>query len=239
MKGLTKPISMIMCVYNEESNIKNTILEYYNEIYKHLPQGSEYIIYLDKPTDQSPAIIKDLSNKIPITVIEGEINLGYAGATKTALQATKNNIIFYSDSSGKHSAKDFWNLIPYTYKYDIVSGLRSHRNDPFIRKFISFLQRLMISLLFLVPFHDFNTGYKIIRRNIISDVLDDCKYMKQSFSSELLIRAHSKNFSIKDVPVSFFKRKSKEKGTKYLHLPGIILNSFIGYVLLRLELLFK
>lgn len=231
-----KPVSMATWVYNEENHIEKVIREYYTEIFLKLHPDSEYIIYLDVPTDNTANVVKNLSQQINIKIIEGTENLGYAGAMAAALKATKNDIIFYSDSSGKHQAKDFWNLIKYVDKYDIISGLRKPRTDHAIRRITTFIQRIIVSVLFLVPFHDFNTGYKIIHRKVIDNVLNDCKYMKQTFPSELLLRAYKKGYTIKDVPVVFKNRPGKNTGTNYKMLPQIISKSLKGYILLKKEL---
>ena len=71
--SLDTPVSMVMCVYNEEDHIKHLILDYYKTIYKKLPSNSEFIIYLDGPTDGSSRIVKNLSKLIDIKVIENRI----------------------------------------------------------------------------------------------------------------------------------------------------------------------
>jgi len=164
------------------------------------------------------------------------VNLGYARALKRALLATKKDIVFYSDSSGKHNAKDFWKLIRFESKYDIVNGLRKPHSYPIIRRIITFFQRLIVSILFFIPFYDFNTGYKIIHKNIVDDVVKDCRYMNQNFSTEMLLRAYKKGYTIHNVPVKFTDRKDKSKGTNYRDLLGIIFRSLIGFLKLRIDL---
>ena len=83
--------------------------------------------------------------------------------------------------------------------------------------------------MYRLPIHDFNTGFKLINRKIIDNVLLDCKYMKQSFSSELLIRSIKKGYKVKSVPVTFKNRKVKGTGTTYSILPGMIRRSWNGY----------
>ena len=66
-------------------------------------------------------------------------------------------------------------------------------------------------------------------RKIINDPLLECKYMKQSFSSELLIRSMKKGYKVKSVPVLFKNRKVEGTGTSYQILPGMIRKSWNGY----------
>lgn len=114
--------------------------------------------------------------------------------------------------------------------------LKQWGKDPWIRRIISFVQRGLISALFKMPFYDFNTGYKIINRKVIDNILDQCKYMKQSFSSELMIRAYFTGYKIVNVPVLFKNRSGKNTGTNILNLPKIISKSLKGYLSLKKEL---
>jgi glycosyltransferase involved in cell wall biosynthesis len=233
-----KPVSIVMIAYNEADHIEKVIREYYNDIYLKLPKGSEYIFYLDKPTDNTPEIVKNLSKELPgITIFEGGKNLGYAGAMKTALKKAKNNIVFYSDSSSKHVAKDFWRLLKLEKRSDIITGLRNRGTNILIRKIVTAGQKILISLLFFIPPYDFNTGYKLVHKEVIEDVIDDCRYMKQSFSSEFLIRAYKRGYTIRNASVEFNKREGENTGTSHKHLPGIIWKSFLGFLKLKYELL--
>lgn len=226
-----------MTAYNEQGVIEKVIKEYYYEIFMKLTMGSEFIIYLDKPTDNTVDLVKGLKKELDIKIIEGEKNLGYAGALKHALKEAKNEVIFYSDTSGKHRASDFWSLISLINNFDIVTGLRKPRHDPILRQFISAIQNAIVSSLFTMPFYDYNTGYKVVKKNVLNDVLDECKYMKQSFSSELLIRAYYKKYKVTQRPVEFNDRKTdKSTATNFKKLPSIIKQSLIGYAKLFFEL---
>ncbi|HLC65822.1 MAG TPA: glycosyltransferase family 2 protein [Candidatus Nanoarchaeia archaeon] len=234
-----KPVSIAMIAYNEQHSIGEVLREYCGEVFSKLPEGSEFIVYLDSPTDSTPEIVGNIAKEMQLRIIEGEKNLGYSGAMKAAISMARNDVIFYSDSSGKHIAGDFWKLYGLEGKYDIVTGLRMDRKDPLLRRIVTFGQRVIISALFFIPLYDFNTGFKIIHKNIAEKVLPECRYMKQSFSSELLIRAYKKGFTIKNVPVTFGTRQYKGSGTQYSNLPGIIFRSLKGFIMLRIEMWFK
>lgn len=230
-------VSIVMAAYNEQGVIEKLIKDYYSKIFLKLEKGSEFIVYLDKPTDDTLKIVKDLSKKLKLKVIEGGKNLGYAGAMKKALGEAKNSLVFYSDTSGKHRAEDFWRLIPLIKSNDIVTGLRKPRTDPFIRQTTSLIQRIIVSILFLIPPYDYNTGYKILRKKVLNELLNKCIYMNESFSSELLIRAYKKDYKIVQVPVEFKDRTAdKATATNIKKLPKIIKNSLLGYFKLFFEI---
>jgi glycosyltransferase involved in cell wall biosynthesis len=237
--GYGKPVSIVMIAYNEADHIADAISEYSHEILSKLKKGSEFIIYLDKPRDGTDRIVGQFSKELSVRILKGEKHLGYALGMTEALKAAKNDIIFYSDSSGKHRAADFWKLVRYESQYDIISGWRWPRSDPLLRQVISLLQQLIVSCMFFIPIHDFNTGYKIIHREIVQKIVPQCRYMNQSFSSELLIRAYLAGYKIKSVPVVFHARTQKKAGTSLNQLPGIIWKSLKGFILLRIETLRK
>ena len=231
------PVSVAMIAYNEELNIVNVLKEYERDVFRKLPKGSEFILYLDKPTDSTPEVAKKFAKKLKIRVIVGKSNLGYAKAMQAVFAYTKNTIVFYSDSSGKHTAKDFWELYPFIERYDIVSGDRTNRTDPFIRQVITELQRLLVVILFQVPQHDYNAGFKILKRQVVTEVVPTCQYTKQSFSTELLVRAFKKGFTVISRPVSFKARKDEKSGTNLHHLPEIIKLNTRGLFLLKLAVM--
>ncbi|MBU0758711.1 MAG: glycosyltransferase family 2 protein [Nanoarchaeota archaeon] len=237
MKKYTKkPVSIVMIAYNEASHIKRVVEEYYQEIYLCLPKGSEFILYLDCPTDSTPKIVRKLAKKLDIRVVEGKKNLKYAGALKKALSIAGNDTVFYSDSSGKHIAGDFWELMKHENDYDIISGFRSKRKDSCARKFISSCQRIMISAFFLIPLHDFNSGYKIIHKNVLDDILRKTRIMRYTISVEILVRAIKKGYSVKSVPVAFFDRQDKKKGLNLKNLPLMAGDTIKGLFRLRTDM---
>lgn len=233
----SKPVSIVMIAYNEAKHIERIVLEYYHEIFMRLPKGSEFVFYLDKPTDDTPKIVRKLAKdrKLKLKIVEGKTNLGYAGAMKISLTRTKNNIVFYSDSSSKHRAKDFWELVKFEKDFDIVTGFRVSKGNPLVRQIITLSQRVMVAVLFNLPMHDFNSGYKIIHQKVIKQVVNHCQFTKQSFSTEMIVRAIKMGMSVKDVPVVFKNRSGKNTGANFNHLPATMYESFVGLVKLRLK----
>ncbi|MDH5533731.1 MAG: glycosyltransferase family 2 protein [Candidatus Pacebacteria bacterium] len=228
-------VSVVMIVYNEELGIESVIKDYYKNIFLKLSKGSEFIVYLDKPTDKTPQIVKELSKKLNLRIVEGKKNLKYAGALRKALSFARNDWVFYSDSSGKHAAKDFWKLVKYSNDYDIINGNRSNRSDPVIRQIVTFLQRLFVSIIFRMPQYDYNTGFKLIHKSVLDSILPISNSVNFTISTELLIRAYKEGSKIVDVPISFKSRPTKSTGTQYFQLIKMALDSLVGYLIIFLE----
>lgn len=227
------PLSIVMIAYNEEKILARVVKEYYLDVFKKLPLGSEFILYLDKPTDNTPKIARQLAKRYKINLFEGKINLKYAGALKTALSLAKNDLIFFSDSSGKHKANDFWLLLPFVKDFDIVNGERLLRNDSYIRQLVTVFQKRFVAWFFQIPLHDYNAGFKIYRKSLLDEILPMTGLVKYTLSTEIMIRSLKRGYKIKDVPVTFVGRAFKKTGTQLCQLILMSIDSFIGYLKLR------
>lgn len=229
-------VSIVMIAYNEAKTIKGVLLEYYQEIFLKLPSGSEFILYLDKPTDSTANIVSQLAKKIKIKVIHGEVNLKYAGAMRKALGYAKNELVFFSDSSGKHRAKDFWALLAQIHQFDIVNGFRQSRGDSFVRQLVTDAQRYFVAWYFKIPLHDYNTGYKLFRKSVLTKLLSQEGVVRYTASTELMIRSLALGYRVGDIPVEFVGRKFKHTGTQLYQLITMSLDSFNGYRKIKKQL---
>jgi glycosyltransferase involved in cell wall biosynthesis len=230
-------VSIVMPVYNEAKHIEKLVSSFYRQVYLQLPRGSEFIIAEDGSNDGTNEVLDRLKKKMKITVVHGGAKKGYSKAAKDALKLPRNNVIFFTDSSGKHKPDDFWKLANELNNADIITGLRSDRKDPFFRRILTVMQRVLISVIFLIPFYDFNTGFKLIKKEVLDKVLKDCRYLKYGFSAELLIRAYKSGFSIKNVSVGFVHRDKDDEQFALKKIPKILIQQMIGFVKLRYELL--
>jgi glycosyltransferase involved in cell wall biosynthesis len=171
----------VIPVYNEAHIIENLVKSYYNEVIAKIP-GSELIIAEDGSTDGTKDILKKLRKKLPFILISGNIRKGYNKAVKDALAMPKNDIIFFSDSSGQHSPGDFFKLAREIGKYDMVIGYKHARKDPHFRIILSKGYNLITRLLFGVPLHDINCGFRIIKREVVKNLLKETTTFKLKFS---------------------------------------------------------
>ena len=231
--------SIVMLAYNEANRIEALVKEYYNEIYIKLSMGSEFIIYIDGSKDETPQILQELSKTMSLKIIDNKENKGYYEAAKAALSYANCPYVFFSDSSGKHKAQDYWLLTPFAEKYDVVSGFRKNRSDSLYRKIISLILRNFVSIIFLLPKHDYNCGYKIYKKHVLDTLLEKCNTMNIVFSTEFMIRAIKEKISIISVPVSFVHNGRKEGPFSIKKLPGVVIKELLSFIRLRIQLITK
>jgi dolichol-phosphate mannosyltransferase len=145
--------------------------------------------------------------------------------------------VFFIDSDGQYVAADFWRLYDKIGDYDMIVGRKTNRADPSYRIILSKVFHEIIRMVFELPLHDPDCGYRIIRKNFISIILEEVRYLEYSFWSEFTIRAFKKGFKIVEVPIQHRRRSSG--GTK-LYTPDklleIMILQFIGLLKLWKEL---
>jgi len=229
-----RPISLVMLAYNEADIIENTIREYYEEVIQRIPD-SEFIIAEDGSTDGTKEVLEGLKNEFPLRIVSGNERKGYTKAMHDSLKLAKNEIIFFSDSDGQHDPEDFWLLYHHIDEFDIVSGQKSHRQDGWLRVFVSWSMNFILSSIFGVKLTDANSGFKLIKKEVI-DKLSDEEISMRLASVEFVIRAINHGYSIKEVGVKHFERKyGPSRGIPTKSIPGFITETLSNLVKLKLE----
>jgi glycosyltransferase involved in cell wall biosynthesis len=221
-KSSGKKVSIIMLVFNEAEIIEDVIMDYYKKVASKL-KGCEFIVAEDGSTDGTKEILAKLSKKIPIKLVSGTARKGYVKAYRDAMALPKNDVIFFTDSSGKHDPDDFWTMYPYTEKYDIVSGYKIKRKDPFYRIVITKVFNAVVSLYYGIKIKDIDSGFKLISRKAVQDILKDKWIATDLISFETTVRMLYKGYKLIEVPVSHQGRKNgSSRGLPAKKIPKVI-----------------
>jgi len=231
-----KSLSVVIPVYNEEEVIDRVILGFYGQVIKKYP-NSKLIVAEDGSNDGTKEALLKLNKKIPMKLVMGEERKGYLRAVRDALLLANTDLVFFSDSDNTHDPKDFWKLFKRIGDCDIVTGVRENRRDSFHRIILSDVYNWMIGLLFGLQLKDSNVGFKLMKKEIVQNIVPQIRYLKYGFSSELLIRAHKKGMRIAEVPISHTKRRTGSATQFSIRwLPKAVYQQFKGLYALKREL---
>lgn len=201
-------ISIVMPAYNEEGIIEKSVRDYYDEIVKKF-DDAEFIVVDDWSTDNTPIILKNLKKELPkLIIVKTPTNSGHGRALRLGLQTASKEYIFHTDSDYQHDPKDFWKLYPYIETSDMVLGYRKKREDPFIRKIVSFVLRNLNPLLFGVKLRDANCPFRIYRKETLDKILPWISETAFAPSIYICIVALHFGINIKEVPVMHYPRKT-------------------------------
>lgn len=194
-----------MPAFNEEGNIATTVIDATHAA-KRVADDYEIIIVNDGSRDKTAEIVKELSVANPrIRLISHAQNKGYGAAVKTGLQSCKKDWIFFTDSDGQFHYDEIEKFVNSAGSADLIMGYRKKRMDPFHRVFVAqVLLKVWNFVLFGLTVRDVDCAYKLFTR----EVRDRIKLKTESAItvSELIIKAKSAGFRIKQLPVSHYPR---------------------------------
>lgn len=161
-------ISVVIPAYNEEQSIiplVRSILKVLNRITNHY----EIIFVDDGSTDSTFNLIKSIHRKNrKIKVIKFRKNFGQTAAMSAGFKIAKGKKIITLDADMQNDPSDIPILLRELNKgYDVVSGWRHNRKDPFSKKIISRGARLVRKLLTKEPLHDLGCTLKVYRKECL------------------------------------------------------------------------
>ena len=167
-------ISVVIPEYNEEKNIKPL----YAKLKQALGEGEanigyEIIFVDDGSTDNTFKVLKELHEKdSSVKIIKFRKNFGQSAAISAGFDYSKGDVIITMDGDLQNDPED----IPKLFKkigegYDIVSGWRADRKDPFFtKKMPSKFSNWLASKLTGVKLHDFGCTLKAYRREVVENI---------------------------------------------------------------------
>ncbi|MBN2143402.1 MAG: glycosyltransferase family 2 protein, partial [Candidatus Aureabacteria bacterium] len=165
-------LSVVVPVYNEEKNVQNLIKEI-QDIIKNLTLKSEIIFVDDGSSDNTASLLEHSIKQTPqLKVIQLRKNFGQTSALVAGFDHADGQIIISMDGDGQNNPADIPRLIEKIQEgYDIVSGWRKIRKDPFwSRRLPSQVANKIISWSTRVKLHDYGCSLKAFRREVIENI---------------------------------------------------------------------
>jgi len=229
-------VSLILIAHNEASSIQQETTSLSREIVSRIP-GSEFIVAEDGSTDGTTQILKRLVRQLGIVHLSSERRRGYRNALLDAVSSAKNEYIFFCDSGLKYDARDFWKLYDERYKYDLIVGRRTNRQDQAYRRFLTYSYNLILRIFFsLKDVHDADCGFRLFNRNVVDNVFKKRLEFQHLIGSEVVIRANFARLRYHEVPVGYFRRIGVSRGLPPKKIPRVIVEVLKSIRSLRGEL---
>lgn len=165
------PLSVVIPVLNEEENIP-CIYPKLRDVMDKLYGEYEIIFVDDGSTDNSFEILKEIHSKdSKVKIIKFRKNFGQTAAISAGVDHSKGNIIVTMDSDLQNDPRDIPKLLQKIDEgFDVVSGWRILRRDPFTKKIPSSISNFLARQLTGLNIHDFGCTLKAYKREVLTDL---------------------------------------------------------------------
>jgi glycosyltransferase involved in cell wall biosynthesis len=219
-------LEILLPVHNEAESIEATVRELNAQLPSYV--NFSFIICEDGSKDDTKAILRRLSQEIPMRLNMSDERKGYSRAVREGMATLEAEWLLCIDSDGQCDPKDFekfWNV---RESADVLLGWRVDRQDTLARKAMSRLFYLIYQAVFRTPVHDPSCPYVLCSKRVAHSLADELREMKQGFWWEFVARVHRRGYSIREIPV---RHRLRAAGVTQVYqvrkMPGI----FVRHVL--------
>jgi glycosyltransferase involved in cell wall biosynthesis len=165
-------VSVLIPIYNEEENLR-PLSERLITVLKKTGRSYEVIFVDDGSSDGSLEILLDIIKRNPnIKVVSFSRNFGQTAALSAGIDFSKGDILIPMDGDLQNDPEDILPLLQKIEEgYDVVSGWRKDRKDPFLtRRLPSVIANKIISWIGGVHLHDYGCTLKAYRRDMLKNI---------------------------------------------------------------------
>lgn len=170
---MTEPeLSVVLPVYNESGALP-ALLPEITAALRALGRSYEIIAVDDGSTDGSGDILASLQAQEPaLTVVRFRRNFGQTAAFQAGFDLAAGEVVITIDADGQNDPADIPRLLEKIAEgYDIVSGWRTERKEPFfVRRLPSVVANRLIAQTTDVRLHDTGCSLKAYRREVVKNV---------------------------------------------------------------------
>ncbi len=195
-------ISVVIPIHNEEESL--------NELHKELDRAFvdrgevEFVFVDDGSRDGSWRVVKTLIALDPrVRGIRFRRNFGKAAALTAGFEASRGAIVFTLDGDLQDDPAEIPNFLEKLDEgFDVVSGWKKTRHDPWHKVWPSRVFNAMVSGLTGCHLHDHNCGFKVYRREVLDEV-----GIYGELHRFVPVLAHAKGFRVGELVVHHRARK--------------------------------
>ena len=207
--------------FNEEKNIASIITK--------LRNISDTIVVCN---DGSSDLTSEIAERMGAVVINHEKNLGYGGAIRSIFLKAKEldgDVLVTFDADGQHRIEDIENVITpiVEEKADLVIGSRfldeSEKEVPQYRKVGIKVITKITNASIKEQITDSQSGFRAYSKKVVDEL--NPSELGMGISTEILIKASTKNFKITEVPIKILYSGDTSTHNPISHGSSVILST--------------
>lgn len=213
-------LSLVIPAFNEEESIAKALTEAC-DAFEDLHLDYEVIVVDDGSRDLTAKRVEEFAaTNDRVRLIRFISNRGYGRAIETGFKAATKDLIAFTDADCQFDLTEIDRLVFLARDYDIVSGYRIDRKDPWLRKFYSAGYNALIRILFGFPLRDCDCALKVFRREALESI--EITGEGFTFNAELITRAKMADLRIVEVGVSHRPRVLGQSTVSIKYIPPVL-----------------
>ncbi len=165
-------LSVVVPIYNEQETVEQLCRRLHDAL-SQIRYSYEIILVDDGSTDETwPLLLACAERYDHMRLIRFRRNFGQTAAMSAGFHQAGGDVVVTLDADLQNDPDDIPKLLEKMEEgYDVVSGWRKDRKDPFMsRRLPSMIANWLISRITGVHLHDYGCTLKAYRRDIIEDV---------------------------------------------------------------------
>lgn len=199
-------LTVVIPAYNEQATIKKTLDEI-REILKTQKISYEILVVDDGSTDKTADIVKDIVRTDGVRLIQHPYNKGYGASLKTGAKNANGDYVLYIDADGQQDPRYIPSLLKEIDRYDMVVGARKNvYSTSLFRAPGKMILGIFANYLAERKIPDLNSGFRIIRKDIIYEFMDILPNTF-SFTTTITLACIKSGYNVKYVPIMMKRRK--------------------------------
>lgn len=197
-------ISVVIPLHNEQDSLEE-LGERLEPVLQQMSGGRYEVIFVDDgSTDGSYEVLRRLHRRNKrFYAIRFRTNYGKSAALAVGFERVRGEYVFTMDADLQDDPAELPKLLAELQKgYDLISGWKKIRHDPWHKTMPSKLFNKVVQLVTGLNIHDFNCGLKIYRRDVIPSLS-----VYGEMHRYLPAQAHWQGFRVAELAVTHHPRK--------------------------------
>jgi glycosyltransferase involved in cell wall biosynthesis len=197
-------ISVVIPVHDEEASLAALYDELAAVFAESVKEPAEFVFVDDGSRDGSWAVLVSLAQRDPrVRAIRFRRNFGKAAALTAGFEVCRGELVFTLDGDLQDDPAEIPRfLAALGAGYDVVSGWKKTRHDPWHKVYPSRIFNWMVSGVSGCRLHDHNCGFKLYRIDALREV-----GIYGELHRFIPVLAHSRGFRVTEVEVRHRSRR--------------------------------
>jgi glycosyltransferase involved in cell wall biosynthesis len=203
VKSSFRKISIVIPLYNEEESLVPLSHDIRKAI-SRLNTDYEVILIDDGSTDSSLQKLKEINKTDKrFRYFSFRKNYGKSAALQIGFKAATGDAVITMDADLQDDPQEIHSLLKKLEEgFDLCSGWKKKRQDPFIKKISSKFFNFVTRIISGIKIHDFNCGLKAYKKEVVENVK-----VYGELHRYIPVLAKWQGYSITEVPVMHHPRR--------------------------------